>query len=459
MVSHYVTFQQVLASTLKQHINEEERDVLMHQLVLIKNASLELVNTVIGNIHGNDDGVILVLGALARNNNFAIQKVVVDELLNRLSTVISSGDNEVMITLIYALGNSGSKLAISPILSTLEYDDIDIQISAIRSLTSHLDQPVVQQAIVTLLPKTDEDKILEETLKILIDAYENKILTNPSEELINAIINSAIQLENPNLYELAAKYLHQMKLDEVDIDIYTDLLKQQHNYGDLQHDHISDMDKNNSIVKRGSDWDENDPDYNMVASYYHRRSDVTNFPKHKAYIWGKTFGVSNLKMKVGVGGFAGMDIKSSNVNYKLYARAAANVNVFGKNYKIVDFEISRHASGNYVYDKIYVRDGSSWNRNTNTKVKPLCVKTKSQIGGSIRIINAEISIYVYVGYIYVDITGSVSVNMKWGLCTCLTFPPLSKPKARCNADLTLSFALRVTGDTYTTLLVRDAATR
>ena len=116
----------------------------MHQLVLIKNASLDLVNTVIGNIHGNDDGITLVLGALARNNNFAIQKVVVDELLNRLSTVISSGDdNEVMITLIYALGNSGSKLAISPILSTLEYDDIDIQISVIRSLTSHLDQPVV----------------------------------------------------------------------------------------------------------------------------------------------------------------------------------------------------------------------------------------------------------------------------------------------------------------------------
>ena len=80
---------------------------------------------------------------MARNNNFAIQKVAVDELLNRLSTVIPSGDNEVIITLIYVLGNSGSKLAISPILSTLEYDDIDIQISAIRSLTSHLDQPVV----------------------------------------------------------------------------------------------------------------------------------------------------------------------------------------------------------------------------------------------------------------------------------------------------------------------------
>ena len=202
-----------------------------------------------------------------------------------------------------------------------------------------------------MLPKTDADKILEEILKILIDAYENKILANPSEELINTTTNSAIQLKNPNLYELAAKYLHQLKLDGINIDIYTDILKQQHNYRDLQYDHLSDMDKNYSIVKRGSDWDENNPDYNMVASYYHRRSDVIKFPKHKAYIWGKTFGVINLKMKVGVGGFAGIDIKSSNVNYKLYARAAANINVFVKNYKIVDFEISRYTSGNYVYDK------------------------------------------------------------------------------------------------------------
>ena len=81
-----------------------------------------------------------------------------------------------MTTLIYALGNSGSKLAVLPILSTLQYDNIDIQISAIRSLASHLDQPVVQQAIITLLPLTDEDKILEEILKILIDSFESKIL-------------------------------------------------------------------------------------------------------------------------------------------------------------------------------------------------------------------------------------------------------------------------------------------
>ena len=76
-------------------------------------------------------------------------------------------------------------------------------------------------------------------------------LMSSSEETINVIIKSAIQLENPNLYKLFAKYFHQLKLDG--IDIYLDSLKQQHNYGEVQHDCVSDSHKNDYRVKRGSD--------------------------------------------------------------------------------------------------------------------------------------------------------------------------------------------------------------
>ena len=154
-------------------MSEDERNALLYQIALVKNAKLDLVNIVINCIHGNDDGAILVLGALARNSNFTIEKAVVNELLKRLKVIMPKDS---MTTLIYALGNSRSKLAVLPILSTLQYNDIDIQISAIRSLESHLDQQDVQRAIITLLPLTDEDKILEEILKILIDAFESKIL-------------------------------------------------------------------------------------------------------------------------------------------------------------------------------------------------------------------------------------------------------------------------------------------
>ena len=241
--------------------------------------------------------------------------------------VLPSGNIGAVTTLIYALGNSGSQLAISPLLSTLQFDDIDIQISAIRSLAFHLDQPAVQEAIINVLSLTDEDKILEEILKTLIDAFENMILTNPSKELVDATVNSAIQLENPNLYELLVRYLEQLKLDKA--DIYLDLLNQQHNYGDLQRDHVSDLHKNDSRVKRGSDWDQYNPNYDIVASYSQRRSDVTEYPYHVAYILGKKFGVDHLNLKIGAGAFAGFYVSCSTARYKFFAKAAAKVNVFG----------------------------------------------------------------------------------------------------------------------------------
>ena len=320
-----------------------------------------------------------------------------------------------------------------------------------RGLASHLNQPAVQQAIITLLSSTDEDKILEEILKILIDAFEYKILTSPGNELISAIINSAIYLENANLYELVKIYLHQLNTDE--IDNYLDLLKQQYNYGDVEHEHMGNMDKNNSRVKRGSDWDASNSNYSLVASLTDRRNDVKNFPKHLAFIWGGTLGVSNMNMKVGAGGFAGIKKGSSSADYKLFARVGANLHVFGRNYKVANLEISRYSSNNDIYDKTYLWSGSSLNKNLLTKNVTTAVKRDISAHGSLTLFNTDISIYVYVGHVSVDIRGRVSVGMDMGLCGALQFPPKSQPKARCHAKFKLSLTLSVDGDVHTTLLV------
>ena len=366
IISLLYTYKQILGSALlRRKLTEEERNTLLDQLVVIKKPSLDLVETVISSIPSNDDGIILVLGTLARSNNFAIQKVAIDELVQRLNTVLSSSDNEEVTTLIYALGNSGSKLAVSPLLSTLQYDDIDIQISAIRSLASHLDQPVVQQAIITLLSSTDEDKILEEILKTLIDAVENKILTNPNKELIDATINSTIKLQNPNLYELFVKYLEQLKIDE--FSIYLDLLKQQHNYGDIQHEHFSDIKRNTSRVKRGSDWDENNPEYDVVTSYSQRKSDVDNYPCHQAFILGKRLGIDQLNLKIGAGVFGGIFINSTTVLYKFYIKVAVKVNVFGAEINVFDTELSSYTDGKYLYYKVYLKNAFRVVKNVNER--------------------------------------------------------------------------------------------
>ena len=432
---------------MRKNLNEDERSALLYELALLKNASLDLVNTVISNIPSNDDSIILVLGALARNTNLTVQNIAVDELLNRLNTVLASGNIESMTTLIYALGNSGSKLAISPLLSTLKHGDIDIQISTIRSMGSHLDQPVVQQAIMTLLPLVDEDKILEEILKILIDAFENMILTNPNKELINTILNTTIKFENPNLYELLAKYLRKLKLDT-----YLDILKHQFNYGDLQYDRSNELHKNDSKVKRGSDWDQNKPDYNLVSSYSQRRSDVLNYPYHKGYIWGKTFGVDKMNLKVGAGAFSGVNIGVKNTGFKYYTKLIANANVFGYKINVVNMESSSSTAGKTLSYNVYLKQGPSVDKNDKKKIElgSASKKETTNVARSRQIFYKRWPIFVYVGILRVYIQGSLTSRMNIGTTASLSDSP---PAVKVGVDVTLSLTLRITGGASGSLAV------
>ena len=404
---------------------------------------------VISSIHGNDDDIILVLGALARHSNLTIQKIIVDELLRRLHIALSMNDNEAVTTLIYALGNSGSKLAIFSLLSTLQYNDIKIQIATIASLASHLDQPVVQQAIITFLPLTNEDKILEEILKILIDAYENKVLKYPSKELVSTVIKSTMQFENPILYGLTAKYLHYLKLDGV--DVYLDLLKQ-HGNQETQHNHFSDLYKNNFRAKRGSDWDEDHPDFDVVDSLSQRKSDVINYPYHKAYIWARTFGEDNLNMMVGAGAFGGININWENAGYKIFAKAVAKVNVFGITFDVVNIEASSYTSGQTLIYKLYFKLGFHVYKNENKKIDLAInlIQYTTSIDKSRTVFYTKWPIFVYVGTVNVYIEGKVSFQMNADVSASLAIPP---PTAKCVASAKISISLKVTGGAYVSFLV------
>ena len=362
----------------------------------LRNASLYLVNTIISTNPSNDDNIILVLGALGRYSSATVQKVIVDEVLKRLNVVITSTNTTGTLSILnYALGNSGSKLAIGALLLGLQNDDIDVQISAIRSLGYHLDQPIVQDAFIASLTLTDEDKVLEEILMILLDAFDSMILTTPSKELLNAIVNCAIKLENPNLYELLIKYLQKI---DVDVEVYLNLLKQQDNYGEVVREHITDTNGTDSRIKRGTDWDEANSDYDVVASFSQRRWDVNNYPKHKAYIWGKTYGVDKLNAKVGAGGFIGAD--NAYRYFKVFGKAVAKVNIFGRTYDMAYIEDHDRTTRNKLYHNVYVRLSSFVARGDFEPFKfDSCSKFQGNLWntGEYTIFDSEFRIFVFVG--------------------------------------------------------------
>ena len=75
------------------------------------------------------------------------------------------------------------------------------------------------------------------------------------------------------------------------------------------------------IKKRGADWDESNSDYNIVSPLSERQSDVEKYI-HKAYIWGKKFGISDLNLHVGAGAFAGISKNTpTEFGFKIFARA------------------------------------------------------------------------------------------------------------------------------------------
>ena len=420
---------QILASSLLQDLEDEEKSVLLHQLIQLRNVNIHLVNTIINSNPNDDDSIILVLGALVRNSNVTTQKIVVNELLKRLNIVITSTNNtEAIIALTYALGNSGSKLAIHALLCSLQNDDIDIKIAAIRSLGYHLDQSIVQEAIMISLASTDEDKILEEILMILIDAYDSMIVTNPSEELLNAIVSCTVKLNNPNLYALFEKYLQKINSN---VEDFMNLLRQQHNYGEVSRDLINDTNGADSRVKRGSDWDEYNSDYDVVASYSQRRGDVLTYPYHKAYIWGNTYGVDKLNLKVGAGGFIGAGgfggfIRAINIfsskRSKVFAKAAAKLQVFGRSFSLVNLEYSDRTFGDKtLYNNVFVKLGSNVIKNIyKTYTISSCKNNNKNLwnSGEYTVFNLKFNIWVFVGTIGVYLRGSVSSRGDLNLCIC-----------------------------------------
>ena len=440
---------QMLGSALKKTLDEDERSALLYQLIQMSNASAELVNTLITlNPSNYDDNMILVLGALAKNNSYAIQSTIVNELLKRLKNTTNI---DIIAMLTYALGNTGSKLALDTLLCGLQYDSFDIQISAIRSLSVHLDQPVVQEHIINLLESIEEDKILEEILMILLDSFNNDVLTSPNEDLLNATVKAAIALENSNLYELLIIYLQQIKTEKLDYYVVT--IKQQHNYGDVKRDTTGNY-EHDSRVKRGSGWDESNSRYDLVATYSQRRSDVSNYPYHKAYLYDRAFGYSKLTFTVGIGAFAGGYYGSnSNKRSKVYAKYGSRFQVFGKNFDVGNLEYYDKTTGNSRTHKWFAKFGSrvhTSQSNTNNLGND-CDKSSRNLWSvsDFTIFNVEIPIFVFVGTLNVYLTGYVGSrgDASTTVCACTNV-------LQTCADVKLSLKVTVGGGASASLLVR-----
>ena len=300
-------------------------------------------------LHSNvqsTDSLLLAYGALASKLSPEVQQQAVEFLLDKLNSVQEDSDS--LVHLIHSLGNSASNLTLDPLLDYAASENLEVQLAAIYALRKHTNNIMVQEAFVAILrkPNVQEDQISTIT-QTLNAGLEHIKLSGSTEhnnpELLAALVSATMEVSNPELHNFVAQYLLNLKT-EVGAK-YAQALQTKYT------ETSAHRNTTHTRLRRGSDWDASNSLYDLVASRSSRANDVNTYPSHRAYLYGKKFGLSDLNVQFAAGGFAG--VSPVNVNYKMFGRAVAKGYAFGRSATGLDAQILNEKQNNNVHLKLY----------------------------------------------------------------------------------------------------------
>ena len=139
----------------------------------------------------------------------------------------------------------------------------------------------VQNALLHTLESDHSNELTEMVLRALIAGAESE--AHPiGDKLFETILTASIG-NNTELKMLLAYYIHLLGP------------KAPNSWSALLHGHL---------VKRDTTWNENNELYNLVQDSSTRDADIKSHPINKAYIWAKSFGVSQVSLDAAFGAFA-----------------------------------------------------------------------------------------------------------------------------------------------------------
>ena len=192
----------------------------------------------------------------------------------------------------------------------------------------------------------------------------------------------------------------------------------------------------------------------MVASFSNRQSDVINHPVHSAYLWSRTLGNSDARMRAAAGVFIGRSNNYENV--KGYARLYAEASILDCTQTLVDAEILLQKTGSNIRDRIYLEIGSNVRTNYDHSALNQCYNYNIGIYQEpYRLFSCRFRVHLYVTTLGLDINVNLEVDIDFSSQICATD---SLNEARGNATGIANIDGRVTatadGSIHATLLVR-----
>ena len=276
------------------------------------------------------DPLFLAYGALASETTMASEQRIVSYLLCRLQQAPTN--TTILVHFIQALGNTGSNYALDTIVSNLNHSTLQVQLVSISAMRKLINNPLVEDLLLEMLQATPvRMEHVVEIAETLIAGFkyldEKEVDYTPSLSLQMALVASTLQFGDVELAELVLSFVE--NFGDKGTNELVNVLKREIIYG-----------KESSFqtrVKRGTDWDEYNSYYDVVASHRSRAADVRNYPSHKAYIYGKRIGISKANLKFGAGVFMG--INPSCPIFKAFGKVAAEANVLKWSWNIISGEV------------------------------------------------------------------------------------------------------------------------
>ena len=308
---------------------------------------------------------------------------------------------------------------------------------------------MVQEAFIRILrkPNVQEEQIatITQTMNaglehIKLSGSANNKHSTP--ELTVALVSAAMEVNNPELHSFVAQYLLNMKT-EVGAK-YAQALQSKYAEASVHGNNT------HTRLRRGSYWADSNSLYDLVASRSSRVSDMTTYPYHRAYLWGRKFGISDLNVQFAAGGFAG--ISRSNANYKMFGRAVAKGYAFGRSATGLDAQILNEKQDNRVHLKLYASVVGHVLVNTDEwRTTSYCVSKDWPLYDSSRytLLSFSTSVFIFVGFLRFNIKVTAEMNVDARAEMCIGLP------ADASATLLPSLALRAEGSASASLIVSN----
>ena len=210
-----------------------------------------------------------------------------------------------------------------------------------------MNEPTIQNSLKEFLSQshTTEDHVTMIAKSFLFGVERAKLNHEKmpySSDFVEALVMSALGTENEELNTAIITYLQAINTDDS-----LQLLKL------FKFSETKDFNEkylNTTRFRRGTRWDENNNEYNLVAPLTQRKQDVRKYQKITSYIWGKKFGGGDINAQVAAGGFAGVSNAGS---YKLFARAVAKANCYDRSLTVLEFLILRKKEPSYTDSRVY----------------------------------------------------------------------------------------------------------